>query len=148
MCTSLDCAQTKNSSMQRTVINTRLLITGYWTLGTKKKQCFNHGCHFCSVVGVCSGTRESGMSLGGNDGTKHDIDSSMRGSGNHTPPSKNFTINKASNHHLYNSPPTTIVASFTCYGTSMGRYGYLDLGVGSRKLWCGTPRKCCARHVV
>ena len=44
----------------------------------------NHSSHFSGVVGVYSGTRESKLSLGGNDGTKHDINSPMRGSGNHT----------------------------------------------------------------
>ena len=37
MCTSLDCAQTNTSSMLRIVKNTGLLITGYWTMRTKKK---------------------------------------------------------------------------------------------------------------
>ena len=46
---------------------------------TKKGQRFNHGSHFSSVVGLCSGTSESEMSLGGDDLTKHDINSSMRG---------------------------------------------------------------------
>ena len=85
---------TNTSSMHRIVTNTRLLITGYWTMRTKKRQ--YRSSHFSGVVGVCSGTRERKMSLGGNDGTKHDITSSMRGSENHHPSSKSFTINTAS----------------------------------------------------
>ena len=61
--------------MHRIVTNTRLPITGDWTTRTKKKQCVNHSSHFSGVVGVYSGTRESKLSLGGNDGTKHDINS-------------------------------------------------------------------------
>ena len=43
-----------------------------------KDSALNHGCHFSGVVGVFSGTRESKMSLGGDDGTKPDINLSMR----------------------------------------------------------------------
>ena len=117
MCTSLDCAQTNTSSMHRIVINTRLLITGDWTTRTKKRQCFNHSSHFSGVVGVYSGTRESKMSLGGNDGTKHDINSPVRGSGNHTLPARvSPSITRA--------PPSRVKER------SLGRYGYLDLGLG------------------
>ena len=42
-----------------------------------QRQCFNHGSHSGCVVGVCSGTREGEMSLGGDDKTKHDINSSV-----------------------------------------------------------------------
>ena len=77
--------------------------------------------HLASVVGMSSGTRESEMSLCGDDGTKHDIISSMRGSWNHTPSSKSFTINNASTTICKNSPLTIIIASFTCYGTSSGK---------------------------
>ena len=56
MCASLDRAQTNSSSVFRVTIDTRLLIPGHRTMKTKKRQCFNHGSHFSSVVGVCSGT--------------------------------------------------------------------------------------------
>ena len=88
MCASVDRAQTDHNSMHRIVINTRLPITGDWTTRIKKRQCFNRGCLFNSVVGLCSRTRESKMSLGGNDGTKHDIHSPMVVSGNPTHPAK------------------------------------------------------------
>ena len=89
MLTSLDRAQAK-SSMQRIIIIARLLILGYRAMRTKERPCFNHGSHFGSVAGLCYGTREGKMSLGGDDRTKHDIKSSMRGSRNHTPSSKSF----------------------------------------------------------
>ena len=80
MRTSLDRAQAKNSSMRRIVINARLLIPGHTAMRTKERQCFNHGSHSGCVAGVSSGTRESEMSLGGDDRNKHDLNSSMRGS--------------------------------------------------------------------
>ena len=54
---------------------------GDWTTRTQKRQCFNHGSHVNGVVGVSSGTRESNVSLGGNEGTKHDIGSALEGIG-------------------------------------------------------------------
>ena len=58
MCAGLDRAQAHSSSLFRILKNTRLLISGHWTMRTKERQCFNHGSHFSSVVGVSSGTRE------------------------------------------------------------------------------------------
>ena len=76
-CTSMDRAQANSSSMLGIIEDTRLLVTSHWTMWTKKRRRFNHGSHFSSVVGMCFGTKESEMSLGGDDGTKHDINSSM-----------------------------------------------------------------------
>ena len=76
MRTGLDRAQENTSSVQSITINTRLLIPGHKAMRTKERQCFNHGSHFGCVFGVCSGTRESEMSLGGDNRTKHDINSS------------------------------------------------------------------------
>ena len=130
MCAGLDRAQTNPSSVFRIIINARLLIPGHRAMRTKERQCFNHGSHFSSVVGVCSGTRESEISLGGDDGTKHDINSSMSGSRSYTPSSKSFTINNASTTICGNSPPTIIIASFTCYGTSIGKIRISEFGFG------------------
>ena len=69
------------------------------SMRTKKRQSFNHGSHFGSVVGVSSGTSESGMSLGGDDGTKHDIKFSMRGSCNNTI-QQEFHHQQREYHHL------------------------------------------------
>ena len=65
------------------------------------------------------------MSLGGNDGTKHDIDAPTRGSGNHAHPARV-------------SPSTTRVhpsekmahprKSLPLSRRALGRYGYLALG--------------------
>ena len=70
------------------------------------------------------------MSLGGDVKTKHDIISSMRGSGNHTPSSKSFTINNASTTICINSPLMIIIAFFTCYGASIGKIRISGLGLG------------------
>ena len=70
------------------------------------------------------------MGLSGDDGTKHDINSSMRGSGNHTPSSKSFAINNASTTTYIKSTPTIIIASFTCCGTIIGRVWISGLGLG------------------
>ena len=113
--------------------DTQFLIPGHWTMRTTERQCFNYGSHFGCVVGVSSGTRESEMSLGGDDGTKHDINPSMVRSCNHTSSSEGFAI-----HDAYpvciNGPSSEIIASFTCFGTSIGN-GYLALGFGRRKFF-------------
>ena len=70
------------------------------------------------------------MSLGGDDGSKHDMNPTMSGSGNHTPPSKSFTINNARNTICINSLPTMLVAIFTCYGTSIGKIRKSGFGLG------------------
>ena len=140
MSTSLNSAQTNTSIMHRIVINTRLLIMGDWTTRTKKRQCFDHGSHFSGVVGVNSGTRESQMSLGGNDGTEHDIDAPTRRSGNHTLSSKRFTIINTSTTICINSPPTINIASFTCYGTITGKVWIPGLGLGKAGR-CGAGRQ-------
>ena len=70
-------AQANSSSVLGITINTRVRITDYRTMWTKRGYRSNHGSHFSSVVGMCFGTSEGKMSLGGDDGTKHDISSSM-----------------------------------------------------------------------
>ena len=70
------------------------------------------------------------MSLGGNDGTKHDINSPMRGSVNHTPSSKSFTINNASTTNCINSSHMIIIAWFTCNGMIIGKVWLAGLGLG------------------
>ena len=92
---------------KRIIINTRLLITGYWTMRSKK--------------GRCSGTRESGMSLSGDDRTKH--------AQSHPHPTS-ATTNDANTTICINSPPTMIIASFTCYGTSIGKILISGFGLG------------------
>ena len=77
----------------------------------------NHGSRFSSVDGVCSGTKESQMGLGGVDRIKHDENSCMRRSGNHTPSSKSFTINGAGSTLCKKSPHMNIIAKFLCNGT-------------------------------
>ena len=79
-CTSLDRAQAKTSSMQRIIMNASTAHPSHRAMRAKERQCFNHGSHFGCVVGVSSGTREGEMGLGGDNRTKHDINSSMRGS--------------------------------------------------------------------
>ena len=69
------------------------------------------------------------MSLGGDDRTKHDINSPMRGSGNRTPSSKGFTINDASTTICINSPPMIIVALFNCSGTIIGKVWISGFGL-------------------
>ena len=54
------------------------------------------------------------MSLGGDDRTKHDANSSIGRSCNDTPPSESFTILDASTSVCINGPPSEIIASFTC----------------------------------
>ena len=98
------------------------------TSRTKERKCFNHGSHFSGVVGVCSGTRESQMGLCSDDRTKHDVNSSMRGSGNHTPSSKGFTIHNASTTICINSPHMIIIAKFFCNGTIIGKKRISGLG--------------------
>ena len=147
MRTSLDRAQANTSSMQRIKINARLLTPGHWTMRTKERQCFNHGSHFGCVVGVCSGTRESGMSLGGDDGTKHDINSSTRDR-EITPSSKSFTINNASTTILKIAPPRWSLHLSRVKERPLRRKEYLALGLGRRKFWCGTAGMCRARQVA
>ena len=53
--------------------------------------------------------------------TKHDVNSTMRGSGNHTPSSKGFAIHNASTTICINSPPMIIMAKFFCNGTIIGK---------------------------
>ena len=72
------------------------------------------------------------MSFIGNDGTKQDKDSSTRGSGNHTPSSKDFTISNASTTISIDSPPMIIIALFSCNGTIIGKIWIP--GLGFRKL--------------
>ena len=59
MCTSLDGAQANTSSVLRIKLDTRLLITGYWKMRSKKRQCFDHGSHFSGAVRVSSGTEKA-----------------------------------------------------------------------------------------
>ena len=55
------------------------------------------------------------MSLSGDDGTKHDIKS---------------------------SPPTIIIASFTCCGTSVGKIRISGFGLGQPDVLVLDTRKC------
>ena len=80
------------------------------------------------VLLVCSGTRESQMGLCSDNRTKHDVNSSMRGSGNHTPWSKGFTIHNASTTLCINSPPMVIMAQFFGSGTIIGEKRISGLG--------------------
>ena len=70
------------------------------------------------------------MALGSDDRNKHDVNSSMRGSGNHTSSSKGFTIHNASTTICINSPPMTIMAKFSCNGTIIGKKRIAGLGFG------------------
>ena len=79
------------------------------TSRTKKRKFLEHGSHLSGVVVVNSGTRERKMSFIGNDGTKQDKDASTRGSGNHTPSSKDVTINDASTTICKDSLPMIII---------------------------------------
>ena len=81
MCACLDRAQTNTGSVHGIIKNTRLFVSSHRAMRTKKRQSFNHGSHFSSVVGVCSGTRKGQVCLGGDDPTKHDVNLSTRGSG-------------------------------------------------------------------
>ena len=72
MSTSLDSAQAKTSSMQRVIINARLLIPGRRAMRTKARQCFNHGSHVgCEgkTVKVLTVSSRSLREHGGNGAT-------------------------------------------------------------------------------
>ena len=69
------------------------------------------------------------MSLGGDNGTKHDIDA-PRADREITPIQQEFHNNNASTTICINSTPTIIVASFTCYGTSIGKIRISGFGFG------------------
>ena len=97
---------------------------------TKKRQRFNHCSHLSCVVGECSGTGESEMSLSGNDGTKQDKDAPTKGSGNNAPSSKGFTVNNASTTICTNSPHMKVIAKFPCSGTIIGKKRMSGLGSG------------------
>ena len=78
----------------------------------------------------CCWSEFGGMSLGGDVGTKHNINSSKVRSCNDIPPSEGFTIQDASTSVCMNGPPTIIIASFTCYGTSIGKIRKTGFGLG------------------
>ena len=83
----------------------------------------NHSSHFSGVVGVYSGTKESKLSLGGNDGTKHDINSPMRCSGNHTPSSKSFNTSRITSFLLLPSPKFHAkIFSIPCFASGIFIY--------------------------
>ena len=70
---------------------------------------------FGCVVGVCPGTRESEMSLGGDDGTKHDINPSME---------IVHSIQPELHHQrceYLDGPSEEIIASFACCDTNVGK---------------------------
>ena len=89
-----------------------------------------------SVVGVCSGTREGEMSLGGDDKTKYDINSSMRGSWNHTPSSKSTTINIGETNNIRLATGPIRISGFDVWWTN-GRESCRDI-----------PTTCVERDLV
>ena len=83
----------------------------------------NHSSHFSGVVGVYFGTRESKLSLGGNDVTKHDINSPMRCSGNHTPSSKSFNTSRITSFLFLPSPKFHAkIVSIPCFASGIFIY--------------------------
>ena len=92
---------------------------------TKERQCFNHGSHFGCVVGVCSGTRASKMSLGADDGTKHYNYSSVRRPCDGTP----FTIHNASTPVCIDGQSLEVITSFVCCGTNVGKMQISGFGL-------------------
>ena len=70
------------------------------------------------------------MCLCSDDRTKHDVNSSTRESGNHTPSSKGFTIHNASTTISINSPPMIMMAKIFGNGTIIGKKRISGLGSG------------------
>ena len=99
------------AACMESLINTWPFITSDRVMRIKEGQCFKHDSHFSDVVGVSSGIREGQVGLGSDDRTKHDVNLSMRGSGNHTPSSKDFTIHNASTIKK-NSLPMIVIVKF------------------------------------
>ena len=69
------------------------------------------------------------MSVGGDDGTKHNVNSSLGGSCNDSPPSKSFTVHDASTSVCMNGPSLEIVSSFSFCGTSVGKVRVSGFGL-------------------
>ena len=63
-------------------------------------------------------------------GPKPDVFPSMRGSGNHTPSSKGFTIHNASTTICINSSPMINMAKYLCNGTIIGKKRIPGVGFG------------------
>ena len=63
--------------------------------------------------------KESGF--GGDDRTKHNINSSTGRSSDGTPSSQGFTINNASTPVCMDGPSLEIITSFACCDTNIGK---------------------------
>ena len=85
------------------------------------------------------------MSLGGNERSKHDINSPMKGLGNHTPSSDGFAVNNESTTICIHSPSMIIIAYFTCDGTVIGKVWTPGLGLGKSEGVVGHARKNAAQ---